>query len=128
MEGEMTILPYVGALMLVVWGFAHIVPARGIVAGFGALSPDNRRILTMEWVAEGLALIFIGVMAGLVWRQGGPTDRIAILVVRACGAMALIMAAWTAATGGRTKIIPIKICPLVKTAAAACLILPTLVR
>jgi hypothetical protein len=124
----MTILPYVGAVTLVAWGVAHIFPTRGVVAGFGPLSPDNRRILTMEWVAEGLALIFVGVMAGLAWWQGGPTDRIAILVLRACGGMALIMAVWTAITGGRTKIIPIKICPLVKTAAAACLILPTLIR
>ena len=124
----MMFLPYVGAVVLVAWGGAHILPTRGVVAGFGALSPDNRRILVMEWVAEGLALIFIGVTAGLVWWQGGPTDRIAVLVLRACGGMALVMAVWTAFTGGRTKIIPIKICPLVKTASAACFILPTLIH
>ncbi len=122
------VLLAIGSLVPIVWGIAHIVPVRGVVRGFGELSPDNRRILTMEWVAEGLALIFIGVLAGLAWRHGGPSDPVSILVLRACGAMALIMAAWTALTGGRTKIIPIRICPLVKSAAAACLLLPTLIR
>ncbi len=122
----MAVLPYAGAIVLVAWGMAHLFPTRQVVAGFGRLSADNRRILTMEWVAEGLALMFIGALAGLVWWQGGAADRIALLVLRACGSMVLIMAAWSAVTGGRTSIIPIKICPLVKTAAAACLIIPTL--
>lgn len=53
----------IGSAVVVVWGIAHIIPTRTVVAGFGELTADNRRIITMEWVAEGLALIFIGVLA-----------------------------------------------------------------
>ena len=53
-------LLYLGATILIVWGIAHIIPTRNVVAGFGPLSEDNRINITMEWVAEGLALAFVG--------------------------------------------------------------------
>jgi hypothetical protein len=59
-------LIYLGAAILFVWGVAHIIPTRNVVAGFGPLSEDNRINITMEWVAEGLALAFVG---GLVARN-----------------------------------------------------------
>ncbi|MFB0515085.1 MAG: hypothetical protein ACETWG_00590 [Candidatus Neomarinimicrobiota bacterium] len=48
------ILLHIGSAIIIVWGIAHLVPTRNIVAGFGDLSPDNTRIITMEWIAEGL--------------------------------------------------------------------------
>jgi hypothetical protein len=59
-------LIYLGAAILFVWGVAHILPTRNVVAGFGPLSEDNRINITMKWVAEGLALAFVG---GLVARN-----------------------------------------------------------
>jgi hypothetical protein len=35
-------------------------PTRAVAAGFEPVSLDNRRILVMEWIAEGVTLIFIG--------------------------------------------------------------------
>jgi hypothetical protein len=61
-----TILLYLGAAILFVWGVAHVIPTRNDVAGFGSLSEDNRINITMEWVAEGLALAFVGVLVALV--------------------------------------------------------------
>ena len=54
------ILLWSGGAVILIWGIAHIVPARAVVAGFGDLSYDNRKIILMEWVAEGLALSFFG--------------------------------------------------------------------
>jgi len=108
------------------WGIAHIAPTRSVVKGFGELSEDNRRIITMEWVAEGLTLIFIGALILLVTLQGGPPDPVSVLVTRVCAFMLLTMAAWTFLTGAKTSILPIKICPLVKSAVAALFLLGTI--
>lgn len=112
-----------GSAIPIVWGLAHIVPTRAVVAGFGPISVENRRILTMEWVAEGLTLIFLGVLAGILLVTLGPEDRGARLVFRTVAGMLLVMAGWTGLTGARTPIIPMKLCPVVKSLAAGCLLL-----
>jgi hypothetical protein len=94
-----------------------------VVKGFGPISVDNRRIITMEWVAEGLMLIFLGVLTLLVTALTDQPDRTAILVYRLSAAMLVVMAGLTMATGAKTSILPMKICPLVKTAAAGLLFL-----
>ena len=55
------ILAYIGAGLTTLWGIAHLFPTRNVVADFGDISEDNRHIITMEWIVEGVALIFIGV-------------------------------------------------------------------
>jgi hypothetical protein len=115
-----------GSLIPVIWGLAHIIPTRAVVSGFGPISLDNQRILTMEWVAEGITLVFLGVLSSTVLLALGPSDGAARLVLRASAAMLLVMAAWTALTGARTSLSPIKLCPVVKSLAAACLLFGTL--
>jgi hypothetical protein len=112
------VLLYVGSIVIAVWGIAHIIPTRSVVNSFGSISEDNRRIITMEWAAEGLALCFIGVLVSLVTALGGAQNTASLVVFRTSAAMLMIMAGWTALTGARTSIIPIKICPFVKTAVA----------
>jgi len=112
------LLLYVGSAVTTVWGIAHIVPAKSVVAGFGPISGDNKRIITMEWIAEGLALCFIGLLVLSVTVWGGPQNQVSLIVYRASAVMLIIMAVLTSLTGARTSILPIKICPLVKTAAA----------
>ena len=48
---------YIASTMTGLWGIAHLVATRGVVAGFGDITTDNRRIITMEWMVEGVALI-----------------------------------------------------------------------
>ena len=119
---------YVGAGIVILWGIAHIIPTRSVVKGFGEISEDNRRIITMEWVAEGLTLIFIGALVLLVTLQGGPPDPVSTLVIKVCALMLLTMAAWTFVTGGKTAIVPIKICPLVKSTVVVLFLLGTMLR
>ncbi len=112
---------YAASAIITLWGVAHIVPTKPVVAGFEPLSPDNRRILTMEWVAEGLTLCFIGALTLVVTVSAGPGGA-GRVVYWACAAMLLLLAVWTLVTGGRTAIVQFKICPLVKTLVAALLI------
>ncbi len=53
----MDVLFHVASALTGLWGVAHLVATRGVVAGFGELTADNRRIITMEWIVEGVALI-----------------------------------------------------------------------
>jgi hypothetical protein len=110
------------SVIVIAWGVAHIVPTGAVVRGFGGLSPDNRRIITMEWVAEGLALGFIGVLTLIVALVAGAGDPVGILVDRLAAAALIVFASWTAVAGFRTAVIPIRICPFVLSAAAALLI------
>ncbi|MBM4447496.1 MAG: hypothetical protein FJ023_09195 [Chloroflexi bacterium] len=119
------ILLYVGSAVITLWGIVHIVPTKAIVGGFGAISEDNRRIITMESIAEGLTLCFIGVLVLLVTSLGGPRNQTSAIVYLACAVMLLAMAILTAMTGARTSILPYKICPGVKIAVAILFFLGT---
>ena len=116
-------LLYAGSAIITLWGIAHIVPTKNVVNGFGTISEDNKRIITMEWVAEGLALCFIGLLVLFVTVLGDSQNDASLIVYRASASMLIAMAIWTALTGARTPIVPIKICPFVKLAVAILFIL-----
>jgi len=118
-----SVLLYLGAAILFVWGVAHIVPTRNVVAGFGPLSEDNRINITMEWVAEGLALAFVGALVVLVTALGGPNGPVARAVVWAVVGFCGVMGAWTFIVGRRSSILPIRLCPLVLAVSAGLLVL-----
>ena len=117
------ILLYIGAGVITLWGIAHIVPIKSVVSGFGEISKDNQRIITMEWIAEGLTMIFIGLLVLLVTILAGPQNQASRIVYWASAAMLVVMAILTALTGARTSIVPIKICPAVKIAVAILFVL-----
>jgi hypothetical protein len=116
------ILLYAGSAVIFIWGAAHVAATRGVVAGFGELSPDNRKIITMEWIAEGLALCFVGALVFVARVFLGDAGGVVFL---ASAAFLLVMAALSSFTGARTSVLPMKLCPFVKTAAAAAFILGT---
>ncbi len=116
---------YIGGIIIALWGVGHLFPTRGIVAGFGQLSKDNRLIITMEWLAEGLTLIFIGVLSLLVVSIAVPGDKIANVVYLSMAAMLAALAGLSFFTGFRTSIVPVKACPFVKLAVASLFILGT---
>lgn len=114
---------YVGAAIITIWGIGHLVPTKSIVKDFGAISADNRQIITMEWIAEGLTLCFIGLLVLFVTLLGDVPSPTAIIVYRAAAGMLIAMAILTGLTGARTPILPIKACPYVKTTVAVLFIL-----
>jgi len=112
------IMLYTGSVLITLWGIAHIVPTKSVVSGFGSISEDNKRIITMEWVAEGLTLCFIGLLVLFITVLGGSQNPVSIIVYRISALMLLVMVVLSLFTGARTSIIPIKICPIVKTIVA----------
>lgn len=51
-----TWLVCLGSAIVIAWGVAPMVPTKMVVRSFGQVPQDSGRIITMEWVAEGLAL------------------------------------------------------------------------
>ena len=88
-------LIYIGSAIIIAWGVAHLVPTRLIINGFGEISEDNRKILTMELLAEGFTLIFLGVLPMVFTILSGPQGTPADIVYLACGIMLLLMAILT---------------------------------
>ncbi|MDD9971716.1 MAG: hypothetical protein OXR73_36065 [Myxococcales bacterium] len=87
------------------------------MSGFGAISEDNRRIITMEWIIEGVALIFLGVLVAVVTRID-PQSAIARAVQVSSAAMLLVLAVISAFTGFRIAFLPFRICPFLFTTSA----------
>jgi hypothetical protein len=116
-------LLYIGSGVIILWGIAHLIPTKSIVSGFGKISEDNRKILTMETIAEGITLCFLGVLVLLVTLLAGYEAKAANIVYLASAVMLLVMALLTALTGARTVLLPYKICPVVKTIVAVLFIL-----
>lgn len=117
------ILVNIGAWIIIIWGIAHIIPTKAIVKGFGSISEDNKKILVMEIIAEGLTLIFLGVLPLVLMLYVDSSGTPARLVYISEGVMLLLMALVTLLTGSRTPTIWYKICPVVKTLVAVLFIL-----
>ncbi len=117
-----TVLLYSGSAVVLIWGAAHFFPTGTIVRGFGSISEDNRRIITMEWLAEGVAMCYMGILSIAVTAIAGRTAT-ASIVVYLCTAITLaVMAAMGWLTYARTPIIPMKLCPWIQSLSAVLLL------
>ena len=121
------LLAYLASAIVIAWGSAHLAPTRTVAASFGAISVDNRRILIMEWIAEGITHISIGVLVILATAIEGAGDATTQLVYIVSAGILAVLAGLTAATGARTPVIWFRVCPFVLTGAAALLVAATIV-
>lgn len=110
-------LLYLGAAVVSMWGIAHLVPTRAVVEGFGDISEDNRQIITMEWIVEGVAFLIIGALVIVLTLidPAAVTSRAAYCVAVA-GLLALALVALF--TGFKVRFLPFRLCPFVLTVAA----------
>ncbi|MBT8241218.1 MAG: hypothetical protein KJN63_08325, partial [Acidimicrobiia bacterium] len=104
------------------WGVSHIIPTRNVVAGFGNITNDNRLIITMEWVAEGLSFIFVAALIGAITWSSGASDVAQAVVYRVSSGFLIAVGVWTAMTGARTAVIWFKMCPVVMAIASPLLL------
>ncbi len=103
---------YLGAAITVIWGIAHLFPTKSVVQGFGDISPDNQRIITMEWIVEGLFLIFIGVLVATVtYIDSSSIVSTAVYTLSFLGL--LVLATVSLFTGFKVNFIPFKLCPFI---------------
>ena len=111
------ILLYLGSALTVTWGVAHLFPTRSVVSGFGEISTDNKQIITMEWIVEGVALIFIGVLVSVVTLIGYES-AVARAVFITSSAALVVLALVSLFTGYRVDYLPFKLCPFIFGASA----------
>ena len=113
----MDVLLYIAAALTGVWGIAHLFATRGVVAGFGEISADNRRIITMEWIVEGVALLSIGALVAAV-TVAGSSGAAASAAYAVAIATLLVLAVVSLFTGFRIAFLPFRLCPLIFAASA----------
>ena len=106
------VLLFVAAGLTGLWGIAHLSATKGVVTGFGDVSVDNRRIITMEWIVEGVALLstaaFVAV-AGAI----DPTSKVASAVFGVAIATLVVLAVVSLFTGFRVRFFAYRLCPFI---------------
>jgi hypothetical protein len=112
------LLLYLAAALTGVWGIAHLFATRGVVKGFGDLSADNRRIITMEWMVEGVALISTAAfVAAATAVDPGAAVSSAVYAV-AIGTL-VVLAVVSLFTGFKVAFLPFRLCPVIFGVSAA---------
>lgn len=116
------ILLYIGSILPFIWGVAHLFPTKSVVAGFGPISKDNTRIITMEWITEGVALIFLGAIVFVVTLVGyrSPVARaVCWIVFTALNTLSVV----SIFTGFRVNFLPFRMCPFIFTGGSIFILL-----
>ena len=111
------ILIYTGAMLPLIWGISHIFPTKSVVQGFGDISQDNKYIIVMEWLIEGIALIFVGVLIVIVTIMD-PTSKISIATYIVSSCFLFVLAIVSLFTGFKIDFIPFRLCPIIFTLSA----------
>ena len=108
---------YLGAGLTALWGISHLFPTASIVKGFGEISADNRHTITMEWINEGVTLIFIGALVATVTLID-PLSAVsrAVFLVAVIGL--LVLAVISLLTGFKVRFFVFKLCPVIFTSSA----------
>ncbi len=107
------VLLYIGGILNIIWGTAHLFPTNNIVKGFGDITPDNKLIIRMEWINEGLTLIFIGLLVIIVTFFAKVRTRPIKMVYLLSFLMLLAMSILSLFTGFKIDYIPFKLCPVI---------------
>ena len=106
------ILLYSGSAFISFWGVAHLFPTKSVVAGFGDISVDNKRIITMEWLTEGIALAFIGLINAIVTAIDH-TSSISLAIYLGSAIVLIVLAFVSFFTGFKIRFLPYKLCPVI---------------
>ncbi len=116
---------YVAGGLVGLWGVAQAIPTRAVVAGFGEISADNRRVLVQEWLVEAVTMWSFAALVIVVTAAGGGTSATDWTYRVTAGAL-FALAVPTALTGARTRVVWFKICPVLLTSSAVLLLAASL--
>ena len=117
-----TALALAAAILTAGWGVAHLFPTRSIVRGFGDIGTENRRVITMEWIFEGVTLIFAGTLTAAVSLAGDDGPITATVAYVATAALLIVMAVISLLTAGRNTFIAYRLCAPIFSASAILLV------
>ena len=115
-------LLYLPAFLTAAWGVAHLFPTKNVVKGFGDISLDNQHVITMEWINEGAALIFIGVLTAVVTLVD-PTSLVARTVYWLAIVMLNALSIISLFTGFNVNFLPYRLCPIIFTGSSILILL-----
>lgn len=116
------ILLYLAAIFTAFWGIAHLFPTKSVVRGFGDITLDNRRIIAMEWIIEGVSLIFIGVVVASV-TYAGYASTISRAIYWLSFAMLNALSVISLLTGFKVAFLPFKLCPIIFTGSSVLILI-----
>ena len=116
------VLLYIGAAITFLWGVSHLLPTKNVVKGFGDISTDNKNIITMEWINEGAALIFTGIIVTGVTVLGEQNNVTAFVYVSS-SVFLIVLAVISLFTGFKVNFLPFKLCPVLFTLSAALILI-----
>jgi len=116
------ILFYIAAVLTALWGISHLFPTKNIVAGFGEISADNKNIITMEWINEGVTLIFIGFLVAAITLVD-PASPVSQIVYWLSFVMLNTLSVISLFTGFKVNFLPFKLCPVIFTGSSILILL-----
>ncbi len=103
---------YIASAMTALWGIAHLFATKSVVAGFGNITLDNRRIIAMEWIIEGIALVSTAafvVAATLIQPEASVSQAVYAVAIITLLTLAIV----SLFTGFRIAFLPFRLCPLI---------------
>jgi len=106
---------YIGSALTFIWSVAHLFPTKSVVREFGDITTDNKHIITMEWIVDGVLLC-----AGLTYLDFSNTIAKFVFILSAV--FLCVLAIVSLFTGFRVKFIPYKICPVIFSLSAILII------
>jgi hypothetical protein len=110
-------LLYLASAISALWGLAHLFATKGVVKGFGEITLDNRRIITMEWIVEGVALISTAAFVAAATAVA-PAATVSSAVYGVAIGTLVALAAVSLATGFKIAFLPFRLCPFIFGGAA----------
>jgi hypothetical protein len=122
-----SVLTYAASFLLFGWGTAHLFPTRNVVRDFGEISSDNKRIITMEWITEGVALIFIGFLVAMTTYLDG-ASLLSKAVYWSSIVVLNVLSIVSIFTGFRNSFIPFKLCPFIFTGSSILIAVGSLLK
>jgi hypothetical protein len=121
----MAVLAYLAAGLIGMWGIAHAVPTKRVMAAFAPITVDNRRILAQEWLAESFTMWGMAVLVVAV-TTAAPHTQVTAVVYLVVAGLLVALAVLTSLTGARTLTVWFKVCPVLLATAAALLLVASI--
>jgi len=111
-------LLYAGSLIIITWGIAHLVPTKSMLKVIGEIAGDNNKIVTMEWIVEGVSIILIGFLVITVTYIAGAEKVGSRIVFLSSGVMLLILTLWSLSKISMKSTKSMKACLVIKSIVA----------
>ena len=111
------ILLYTSGILILFWGITHFPPTAITVRDFGDITFNNKLIITMEWIVEGLTLLFLGILIIAVTKIDAES-KLARAVYLLITGMLFSLAILSILTRFRIDFLPFKLCPVIFSTSA----------